>query len=282
MTAAMERLYADVGHYDASATADSDYMIHECPSCRLLYQAIVPGPELMAAIYGHWHDSEKTRRRLASQANPQRALQVAREVALAWALTAPPDRPPRILDYGCGLGQWAGMAVAFGAETWGVEFSPERRDHCAALGIRMTTAESLQPDNFDYIQLDQVLEHLVEPAALLRKLRVHLRPGGVICVAVPSARRTRSRLSCWRVEFARPNLGALMPLVPLLHLNGFTHDNLRRLAEHVGLELVCPSWRQLLTHWTLVGGAKAVLKSLALPFYLRSRFSTRLYFRRPC
>jgi SAM-dependent methyltransferase len=281
MTDALQRLYADVGRYEPAATSGGHYIIRRCTHCQLLFQAEVPSPALMDAVYGDWHHPEKTRSHLVSIANPERALHVAREVSLAWQLARAPGHALRILDYGCGLGPWAGMAVAFGAETWGVELSPERREHCARLGIRMVSPPELPPAYFDYIQLDQVLKHLVEPLALLRSLVNHLRPGGVICVAVPSARCVPARLPHWREEFARRDFGALMPIEPLLHLNGFNHHNLRVLGLRCGLEPLNPPWRLLLQLWAPGASPRALLKSLALPFYLRSRLSTRLYFRRP-
>ncbi len=281
MTDALQRLYAEVGHYDPAATTGGNYVLHRCDHCHLVFQAEVPGPALMNAIYGDWHHPGKTRSHLDKIANPERALHVAREVSLAWHLSRFPGRALRVLDYGCGLGPWAGMAVAFGAETWGVEFSHERHEHCARLGIRMVSPPELPAAYFDYIQLDQVLEHLVEPLPLLRTIVTHLRPGGVLCVAVPSARRVPARLPHWREEFARLDFGALMPVEPLLHLNGFNHRNLRALGLRCGLETLNPPWRLLLQLWAPGASPRALLKSLLLPFYLRSRLSTRLYFRRP-
>ena len=186
-----------------------------------------------------------------------------------------------MLDYGCGHGQWAVMARGFGAETWGMDYSPARKKHCAELGLRMADESDLPADYFDYIHLDQVLEHVVRPREMLGGIVRLLRPGGVVCVAVPSARRVPAAIGRWRQEAKQPRLGELMPIAPLLHLNGFDHDSLRGLGLRCGLSVIKPGWRPLFALLGFGPTARATAKAFAKPFYLRGRRCTRLYFRRP-
>jgi SAM-dependent methyltransferase len=278
---AMERLYDEVGHYDHGRVNGAIYELRQCANCRLVYQTQIPGAALMGEIYDTWHDPQKTRTHWLETVNVDRRLEIAREVAVAWNLAARNQAPLRMLDYGCGMGLWAEMAKAFGAEVWGVEFSASRRAHCASLGLRMCDPSDLPADHFDYIHLDQVLEHLVSPGSLLRNLGTLLRPGGILCVAVPRGVGIPRALSKWRREFSRPALGRLVAVVPLLHLNCFTQPNLRLLAESCGLTHLRPPWAALQPLWGCASGMRGKLRAFARPFFLRSPWATRLYFRRP-
>src|SRR5262249_13968817 len=133
---------------------------------------------------------------------------------------------------------------------------------------------------FDYIHLDQVLEHVIDPRALVGRLRNWLRPDGVLCIAVPQGSGTRRALRNWRREFARPAMGKLVSVVPLLHLNCFCHANLRRLAEAGGLRSLKPPGPASRRMLALPAGGRAGWKAFAPLFSLRSNWSTRVFFRR--
>lgn len=277
----MENLYAEIGRYDANRLNDADFELNECTACGLVFQHFVPDERLMTEIYGSWHDDQKTRVHWTAKVDVARRLEIAREVGVAWSLARRDQHNLRLLDYGAGMGIWAGMAKATGAEVWGLEFSPARRAQCEAQGIRMCDESELPADYFDYIQLDQVLEHVAEPRVLLQKLQRWLRPGGIVCVAVPQGRGTKRALRRWRHELKQPNLGRLVSVVPLLHLNCFNHANLQSIAEAEGLASLRPPWRALQSMWALPPGWRSKLRALARPFYLRSRLTTRMYFQRP-
>ena len=103
----------------------------------------------------------------------------------------PPDIK-RVLDVGCGAGgtlRWI-KDVAPGAETVGLELNPavkddlERNADVAVIG----SIDDRLPEigRFDLILLLDVLEHLPDPAATLRRLTSILRPEGSVIVSVPN------------------------------------------------------------------------------------------------
>jgi len=57
------------------------------------------------------------------------------------------------------------------------------------------------PDaDFDFINVDQVFEHLPYPRATLANLTTKLRAGGVVRISVPNGRRVLKKLRYFRKD----------------------------------------------------------------------------------
>ncbi len=102
---------------------------------------------------------------------------------------------PRILEVGSGIG--AGILGAYGKIVVGADINPLAVQYCQELGLN---AHLIPPDNcwpfvesaFDACVLDNVLEHLEDPALLLQECyRVTTAEGGLV-VAVPGCRGYRA------------------------------------------------------------------------------------------
>jgi SAM-dependent methyltransferase len=97
-----------------------------------------------------------------------------------------------ILDVGCGIGFALDAAKRAGLKTYGLELS---RTAAAAATERGHTIfpvllENLAPEwegKFDLISLNQVLEHVPDPAGLVRQCLRFLSPRGAVAIAVPGA-----------------------------------------------------------------------------------------------
>ena len=102
----------------------------------------------------------------------------------------PPDGKRRILDVGCGDGLLLDRLAAWG-EAEGVESDATTLSPAAA-GRRIHLGpfdESYRPGRtFDLILFLDVLEHLDDPTAALRRARELLAPGGTIFVSLPAFR----------------------------------------------------------------------------------------------
>jgi SAM-dependent methyltransferase len=91
----------------------------------------------------------------------------------------------RAVDVGCGIGDF----LQFRPNTVGVDINPHTVAYCQQRGL---DARLIEPDvlpfddaSFDSALLDNVLEHIAEPAALLRELHRVLRPEGLLLIGVP-------------------------------------------------------------------------------------------------
>jgi 2-polyprenyl-3-methyl-5-hydroxy-6-metoxy-1,4-benzoquinol methylase len=99
-----------------------------------------------------------------------------------------------VLDIGCGEGAAAELLREAGAtRITGVEpvlkaanLARGRYDEVLAVGVEEALGRLEGP--FDVILLHDLLEHLVDPAAVVRELRLRAAAGGHIQVSVPNAR----------------------------------------------------------------------------------------------
>ena len=100
-------------------------------------------------------------------------------------------RKGRILDVGCGTGEFLHEMVTHGWEGRGVERDPDAVHHAIETLKLRVYAGSIETmptaaASFDVVTMWHVLEHLYAPHRALQKVRDLLTPGGVLVIAVPN------------------------------------------------------------------------------------------------
>ena len=107
-----------------------------------------------------------------------------------WLTMQPPKRTGAVLDVGCGCGVSLDRWKSLGWSTFGTEISEKPVEICRAKGHKAVVATSpeglFEPEQFDWITLDNVLEHMDEPESILGSLRPSLKPDGVLTICVPN------------------------------------------------------------------------------------------------
>lgn len=148
----------------------------------------------------------------------------------------------RILEIGCAAGM-TGRALRERSleELVGVELLEEQAEKARPYYTRVLAGdvEQLQlpfePDHFDCIIYGDVLEHLVDPWALLRKHRDLLRDDGAIVMSVPNIRHYRI-VKKLLVHGAWEYTGD--GILDKTHLRFFTLKSVRSMLEEAGFEIV--------------------------------------------
>ncbi len=279
LRAALVAFYSEVGGLDYSWLEGARYSVSNCPECSTWFQSSIPAEAMLGKLYEEWIDPDKARLRFHDELAAHVHLARAREVQIAFSLSS--AGAPRVaLDYGCGWGEWGRMIQAFGHEAWGTELSQTRREYALGHGIRAVSEAELPDGHFGQINLDQVLEHLPDPGTCLRMLARKLHPAGSLRMAVPHAARVSRALRNFDRELTRPRLGALNAIAPLEHLNAFTTTRLLQLASSCGLARIKPQWFALFRSLVFPPGIRGKLVTFIRPFYLRSSYTTHLFFRR--
>lgn len=141
--------------------------------------------------------------------------------------------PPnvRVLDIGCGFGQSLGYHRARGCDVYGVEADENIRRVAEEYGLNVKVglfdAHNYETDSFDYVTLDQVIEHVAEPIAFLGGVNRVLKPGGMAVVSTPNvqgwgARLFRKKWVHWHAPY---------------HQQFFSMESMRIAANQTGFEV---------------------------------------------
>ena len=160
-------------------------------------------------------------------------------------LTHIPGAPQRILDIGCGWGSTTEALRKRGGVTFaiGVEIDPasaqeakKQFDHVYCSAVEDAPFEErIAPGTLDAVLCLDVLEHLVDPWAVVRRVSPLLAPGGRLYVSVPNIRNWKF---IWRLltrgDFHYTQSG----LLDRTHLRFFVRDTAMALAGAGGLEVV--------------------------------------------
>jgi len=182
------------------------------------------------------------------------------------------DRAPgRLLEIGCGAGEYLCQVRALGWEVEGVEYNAAAAARAREqYGLPVRTGDAAEVElpagAFDVVVLRMVLEHLPSPIDSLRRLHGLLRPGGSLIVVVPNFGAAERHLFGSAAYFLH------MPT----HLSHFTPGTLDRALEETGFTPVrrlcysaandfLGSWRNLKTArgWSLDGAAGRALEKTA-------------------
>jgi 2-polyprenyl-3-methyl-5-hydroxy-6-metoxy-1,4-benzoquinol methylase len=138
--------------------------------------------------------------------------------------------PGRLLDVGCGNGDFLATMQQAGWEVAGIEPDPRAAEVSSKrLGIIVPTvslrATCLPPASYDAITLQHVIEHVYDPIEVMQECRRILKPTGHIVIVTPNIR------SLGHSRFADNWRG----LEPPRHLHLFSADALRECAQRAGL-----------------------------------------------
>lgn len=103
----------------------------------------------------------------------------------------------RVLDIGCGAGFFLDEAKKKGWEVSGIEMSKKLVAYAKKkLKLNIKKGDFLKVklynDKFDLIVLSQVVEHLVDPFPVFKKIRKHLSNNGIFYIATPNIESTLS------------------------------------------------------------------------------------------
>jgi SAM-dependent methyltransferase len=185
---------------------------------------------------------------------------------LAWIERfAAPLAKRRVLDCGCGAGEYVRALLARGADVWGVEFDEAKlatgaaRDPGLAPRLSVGDLEALAfPDrSFDLALLNEVLEHVPDDAAALAEVYRVLRPGGQLILLSPTRLYPfETHGVFWRGSGRRvPHTVPGIPWIPLAlgtRIFGYWARNywpweLRALVQRAGLRVIATGslWQTL-------------------------------------
>ncbi|MDE2403418.1 MAG: class I SAM-dependent methyltransferase [Sphingomonadales bacterium] len=206
----------------------------QCLACDLAQIANPLGGTALAALYGDgggdYHAELRDRASAASR-------RMARIAAAHLDFVGSVARAGRLLDLGCSTGLFLERAAAMGFAASGIEFSAASARFAAGrTGLPVMTGtihDCDEPDaSFDVITAFDVIEHVPDPGADLRRAWDLLKPGGWLVLSTPNIDGLFPRAS-------RPLAGLLgywPHPEPPYHLFQFSVATLTELLARCGFE----------------------------------------------
>src|SRR5262245_32546607 len=155
--------------------------------------------------------------------------------------------PPatRVLEFGCATGYMTEVLKdRLGCTVVGIEIDPGAaalaEEHAERVIVgdaeKIDYAAELAGEEFDAVLLADVLEHLKEPADVLRRIRPFVAENGVVVASIPNIAHASVRLALLGGEFRYREWG----LLDDTHLRFFTRASIQDLFEETGY---------VITHW---------------------------------
>ena len=180
-----------------------------------------------------------------------------------------------------GWGSWCLVARAFGCSVRGSEFSSLKIRNAERSGIEVVAWRDLPGHRFDFINSENVFEHLPKPLETLRRLADSLEPGGLLKINVPDGAGILRKLKVGDWSAPKGTKNSLNDVSPLEHVNCFRRRTLLKMAELAGLE---PVHIPLGIRYEFGVGRKpiiTILKDILRPLYHRLlNRGTYLFFRK--
>lgn len=150
------------------------------------------------------------------------------------------DEGARVLEIGCASGvQTRFLTREKGCRVTGIELDPESaelaRGECEEVIVgdieRMDLTGRLGKGEFDLVLIADVLEHLYDPAKVLREVQIYLKEGGAVVASIPNVGHASL---CWELchgRFEYRQYG----LLDDTHIRFFTRRNIVKMFESAGL-----------------------------------------------
>lgn len=148
----------------------------------------------------------------------------------------------KLLDVGCHSGFFLRLAKEHGWSVLGVEPSEVTaqfgRDYFGLEVINSTLEEAALPsEEFDLVTLNDVFEHLPNPASVVAEIRRVLRPDGLLFIKTPNASYNMLKFRLLK-QLLRMNIDAFDPRE---HVAQYTKGTIARTLKRHGL-VVCDSF----------------------------------------
>ena len=218
---------------DRLGLAKGQFTVFQCGSCGLAYLNPRPDDSELGGYYPgtYWGGRQKGLREYLRGLEEQTKERYKLE-----ALAKAGCGPCRIIDIGCGRGEFLAPLREKGFEVHGLEPGEEAaRRGRTEYGIDImhgTLGSAKLPDSYyDAATLWHVLEHLPDPMGALRDIKGSMKSGGRLFIAVPD-------FGGWQARVFKENwFGVDAPR----HLTHFTRRSLTAMLEKAGFRVLMTS-----------------------------------------
>ena len=238
---------------------DIGFGLRRCRRCRRMLLDPRPAPGEIPACYKDEYYGSGPRKFISPIERVVDRFRDGRAALAARLLAGIPNAGSgRVLDIGCGSGQFLARLARSGCQCHGTELSAETGRRAALvpgleLHLGALEASTYAPGAFDLISIWHVLEHLPDPDSVLGYCHRWLVPGGALLIAVPNA-------GSWQAALFG---GSWFHLDPPRHLHHFNRESLGVMLGAAGFRaerIRTLSWEQ-----NLYGILQSALNAFGFP-----------------
>lgn len=227
--------YSPQGKVEFEYLRDQDYVLVECADCGLVYQREIPNDFLMRKLYEEWIDPQKCFDLYERTRGILYFGNLSSEIVRIVSLLGKPPMDLDFLDFSMGWGHWCRVAMSFGCNVHGTEFSQARIDYAKSKGVTVIDYSEIANHRYDFINTEQVFEHLPDIRTTLTYLKGSLKPSGILKINIPDGWDVKRRLKKCDWSAPKGSFDSLNLVAPLEHINCFNHTSLIVLAREAGL-----------------------------------------------
>lgn len=226
-----------------------------CNNCGLLYQKEPPQEEALIEYYRNKSHSKGSEKNILKYSENKRPINRYRMDWILAHIKKPSSN--KMVDIGCGEGSLVKFFCEAGWDAVGIEPEKElvnfaKRFHGVNISSKLYDGDTFPTSSVGIFTMNQVLEHVNNPAEILCNIRRHLTSDGYLYMEVPKYMLDD------REEIARCSFAST-------HLRLFTPDNLRAYMDKNGFDiLACAEHIELVKGhpWTAVLVKKSEYKNI--------------------
>ncbi len=213
-------------------TSPDSFSAFQCNSCGLVYLNPRPAISEFERIYpSNYHAFDFSEQDFGFVYRIRSRLEAKR--VLSWCKGLPNDA--KIIDTGCGDGFHLGLLEKYGNKNWtleGIDIDKRAAQMAFDSGFKVHVGSideiDLPSNSYNLAIMVQTIEHVAQPAEVLRSVRRLLKPGGKVVVVTDNTESFDFKIfknSHWGgYHFPR-------------HWNLFNRESLAKLAEKTGFEV---------------------------------------------
>ena len=257
------------------------YFLLECNYCKLIYQKEIPNEFLSNRIYEKWIDPTLAlkSKNLVDQKYYYYFANEISQILISFFNDINTQKL-KFLDFGMGWGVWAEIAKSFGINSYGFDLSKQRTNYAAISGIKIIEQNEISGSNFDFINTEQVFEHLPNPYHTLSLLKSGLKKNGIIKISVPYSFNYKKKLKLMDWSAKKGSSKSLNFVAPLEHINYYQRNSILKMGKLLGFEEVkIPLLTQYLNTNYVNFLSKHFLKNVIRPFY-RNFFNNYIFLKK--
>ena len=234
-----------------------------CINCSMVWQKYILNKESLEYLYETLIPAEWSLNKIEPGSYNQFSSYIEDAKRVKYFYPNKQPRDVKVLDFGMGGGHYCIASNAVGFDVYGCELSDVRIKNAQMNGVKIIkNTKEINSSYYDFINTEQVFEHLANPGEILTEFSRILKDKGILKISVPNSVKSIKNL---KLDNWKPGSD---PLQPLQHINSFTPQTLKSFASNNNFINITPGLNQQIS-------IKNFLKEKIKPY-----FATSLYFKK--